>query len=180
MEKRYVRFAGFIIRAVAEHLNHYVSGGKHIPAFRDDLSAFGEVFCVRISGLSAGARLDNDFQSSLGERWNRTWDHSHAPFPGEGFPGDSHNHAVPPLLRGEFEPANVSTLAGRHVQLFILQYLLGIFYTLAKVICRKRPYLFAGTRGAVAGISLCITRPAWVANKSARRFSEFAQERRAA
>ena len=65
MEEGNVGFAGLVVGAVAENLDHNV-GAENFGTIRKDLRALGGVVGVAIAGLDSRACFHDNFQTCFG------------------------------------------------------------------------------------------------------------------
>jgi hypothetical protein len=92
--EREIGLAGNIIRAVAQHLQHNVSGAEYGGAVGHNLRALFDIHRVGIAGLLAGARFHDDFESRLYEVGNGYGNERNPALSGIAFFGNSDDHAA--------------------------------------------------------------------------------------
>src|SRR5712692_11083669 len=92
MEEWKIRFAGAIVRAVAQNLREDVRGAKDFGAVREDLCAFGGIVGVGITGFDARAGFERDLESGFRQRGQHRGYQRNAPLPRKRFAGYTNNH----------------------------------------------------------------------------------------
>jgi hypothetical protein len=94
-----IGLAGYIIRAVAQYLNHDICRAEHGSTVRQNLRSFVSVSRVGVASCFSRARFDHDFESGLGEVWDHHGNQRHATFPRITLFRNPDDHAVLILSR---------------------------------------------------------------------------------
>src|SRR5712692_5290939 len=92
MEEWKIRFAGAIVRAVAQNLREDVGGAKNFGAVGENLRALGGIVGIGITGFDARARFERDLESGFRQRGQHRGYQRNAPLPRKRFAGHTNNH----------------------------------------------------------------------------------------
>src|SRR5207237_10759490 len=87
-----ILFSSYVVRSVAEDLNHNVGRAEYCGAVRENLRTFVGVLLVRVAGFGPSIGFDYNFKSGFDQVWNHHGNQRHAPLPGIRFFRYTKNH----------------------------------------------------------------------------------------